>query len=159
MSLKINASFPTKLEIACEAARGKGKRIGITNGCFDLLHEGHIHLLKEARKHCDFLVVAVNNDESVTKLKGKGRPIETRSIRYQKILNTHLANMLTSFDDERELLAIMKEIIPDVLIKGADYHNLPITGGGYIQSIKAKVVLIPLLHGFSTTNLINATCV
>ncbi len=144
--------FISDLEILCTEARSKNKRVGLTNGCFDLLHDGHLYLLKEAKKYCDILIVAVNSDESVKRLKGNSRPIDNRGIRYKKLLSTHLVNMIVGFDSEQDLLAIMKESNPDVLIKGADYHGLPVTGAGYVQKSGGKIVMIPLLQGFSTSN-------
>lgn len=141
----------SKIQVLCSEARAKGKKIGFANGCFDLLHDGHIHLLKEARKHCDVLVVGINSDESVRSLKGKDRPVDNKLVRFKKILDTRLADMVGTFDSESDLLSFIKEIKPDVLIKGADYHGMAIVGGGYVQKNGGKIVLIPLLQGFSTT--------
>lgn len=144
------------VEDYCDKARSEGKKIGITNGCFDLLHKGHLYLLGECRKYCDVLVVAVNTDDSIKKLKGHGRPKETRKIRVDKLLSSKKADCITSFDTERELLEIIKELKPEVLIKGSDYRGMNITGAGYVQSYGGKVVLIPLLEGHSTTGQISS---
>lgn len=151
MTLKID-NYISPIELQCEELRKNGKKIGIANGCFDLLHNGHLHLLREAKKHCDALIVAINSDESVRKLKGHGRPIDNRSIRYKKLLSSRLADMIWGFDTEKELLEFVKKIKPDALIKGADYHGVSITSAGFVQSYGGKIVLVPLLQGFSTTN-------
>src|ERR1700693_2023255 len=96
--------YMSSLSGVVSIARAKGMKIGFANGCFDLLHDGHIHLLKECRKYCDVLVVALNGDESVKSLKGNGRPVDNRSMRFKKILDTKLADMVGTFEDERDLL-------------------------------------------------------
>lgn len=143
--------FISRLQLFCEQSRAKGKIIGLTNGCFDLLHDGHKHLLKEAKKNCDILIVAINGDESVRRLKGSGRPVETKTVRVKNLISTKLVDWVVGFDTEQELLAIMKEVTPDILIKGSDYRGMSVTGAGYIQKVGGKVVMINLLDGFSTT--------
>ena len=135
--------------------------IGCTNGCFDLLHEGHRHLLSEARKHCDALAIIINTDESVKRLKGQGRPIEHLQLRGQNLQSLYPNDpnfCLGTISDERDLLEYIKIIHPDVLIKGSDYHGLSITGAGYVQKYGGKVVLIPLLPGYSTTKIVENQC-
>lgn len=125
------------------------KTIVFTNGCFDLLHEGHLYLLKEAKKSGDILIVAVNSDASVKKLKGETRPIETLEIRLKKLSDLPEVDYVISFADETPLQLIEK-IKPTVLVKGGDYSPDNVIGKQYAQ----QVVIIPLLEGFSTTKII-----
>lgn len=129
----------------------KGFTVGLTNGCFDLLHEGHRHLFKECLKHCDILFVAINDDESVKALKGKDRPVDTLEVRVEKLKKTGLVHAIAPFTAEAELLEIIQDIKPDMLIKGSDYAGRLITGDTFVKGKGGKVVLIPLLAGFSTT--------
>jgi D-beta-D-heptose 7-phosphate kinase/D-beta-D-heptose 1-phosphate adenosyltransferase len=142
----------TGIQAMCDIARAKGMKIGFANGCFDLFHDGHKHLLKNARQYCDVLVVAINSDRSVRELKGEGRPVDNRAVRFKKLLDSKLADMIGSFDDERDLLAFIKEVKPDVMFKGADYHGVNIVGAGFVQGYGGKVKLINMLDGVSTTN-------
>lgn len=148
----MKATMKITLRERVEEERAAGKKIGLANGCFDLLHEGHLHLLKEAKKLCDVLVVAVNDDESVRALKGVGRPVNNRGLRFKALLTSKLADMIGSFNNEKDLLDFIKEVKPDVMFKGADYHGANIVGAGFVTSYGGKVVIIPLLDGFSTTN-------
>ena len=118
--------------------------IGFTNGCFDLLHEGHRHFLRECREHCDRIVVGVNSDPSVRRLKGKGRPIENEFQRAVNLLK--LAEMVCIFDTEAELLEMIEELNPDMIFKGEEYAGKDVVGSDI-----AEVVLIPMLPNFSTT--------
>lgn len=118
--------------------------IGFTNGCFDLLHDGHRHFLRECHEHCDRLMVGVNSDASVRRLKGKGRPIENEFQRAVHLLK--LAEMVCIFDTEAELLEMIDELNPDMIFKGAEYAHQQVIGEEL-----AKVVLIPMLPGYSTT--------
>ena len=127
----------------------ENKKIVFTNGCFDLLHQGHLHLLKEAKKLGDKLIVAINNDASVRKLKGETRPIETLEIRIEKLIALDDVDYVISFSDDTPLLLI-EQIQPDVLVKGGDYKIDEIIGRQFAKNI----TIIPLLSGFSTTKII-----
>ncbi len=127
----------------------KNNTIVFTNGCFDLLHEGHLHLLKEAKKLGTTLLVAVNEDASVKRLKGDVRPIESLEIRMQKLAQLSEVDYVLSFSEDTPWLLI-KNIQPDILVKGDDYKIEDVIGREFAQ----KVVLIPLLDGYSTTKLI-----
>jgi D-beta-D-heptose 7-phosphate kinase / D-beta-D-heptose 1-phosphate adenosyltransferase len=127
----------------------KNKTIVFTNGCFDLLHKGHLHLLNEAKKLGDVLIVAVNDDASVKKLKGESRPIESLATRMQKLAALEIVDYVISFSEDTPLQLIEK-IKPDLLVKGGDYAIDKIIGSHLVQ----KVVIIPLLDGFSTTQII-----
>lgn len=123
--------------------------IGFTNGCFDILHEGHLHLLAEANKYCDVLIVGLNSDYSVNKLK-PGRPINTWKKRAHALKESKFTDFVLEFDSEAELASLIGAIMPDFQFKGADYHGKRITGSGYSK----QLVLIPLIEGISTTKIL-----
>ncbi len=119
---------------------------GFTNGCFDLFHEGHRHFLAECRKQCDTLIVAINDDASVRRLKGWGRPVEPLARRMMAVHTNADVDQSLPFRTEWELHHHILRIVPDIIFKGADYKAHDVVG-----SDVARVVLIPLLPGFSTT--------
>ena len=129
----------------------KNKIIVFTNGCFDLLHEGHLYLLKEAKKLGDILIVAVNTDDSIKKLKGNSRPIESLETRLNKLLKLNEVDFVIPFSEDIPLQLIQK-IQPTILVKGGDYKKEEIVGNNIIE----EVVIIPLLEGFSTTQIIQS---
>lgn len=124
----------------------RNKTIVFTNGCFDLLHEGHIYLLNEAKKLGDILIVAINDDASVQKLKGNARPIQTLTTRVQQLKNTTIPDFVIPFSADTPL-QLIEQIRPDFLVKGGDYDKETIVG----NHIAKKTIIIPLLSGFSTT--------
>lgn len=136
------ADFLSKIE-------RKNNTIVFTNGCFDLLHEGHLHLLKEAKKLGTILLVAVNEDASVQRLKGNARPIESLEIRIQKLAEISEVDYIISFSEDTPY-SLIKTIQPNILVKGGDYKMEEVVGREFVQ----QVVLIPLLAGYSTTKLI-----
>ena len=126
------------------------KTVVFTNGCFDLLHKGHIDLLTLASKYGDKLIVGINSDESVKKLKGDDRPVENQRIRKKKLLNIKYVDDVYVFEESTPL-NIIKSICPDVLVKGADYTVPEIVGAKFVLSNGGKVRTVPLTPGFSTT--------
>ena len=138
------------LETFLTSFERKNKIIVFTNGCFDLLHKGHLHVLNEAKKHGDILIVAVNNDASVKKLKGETRPIENLETRLKNLSKLDTIDFLISFSEETPIRLIEK-IKPTILIKGSDYKKENVVGKEFAQ----QVVIVSLLEGFSTTNQIN----
>ncbi len=144
----------TPLDSLCYIIRKKGNSIGFVNGCFDLLHEGHKHLLKEAKKHCDVLFVGVNDDRSVKDMKGEGRPVKRLTDRIKDLEHTGLCDGVFGFYGEDELLDMITEIKPDYLIKGEDYRDNLITGAEFVRRKGGVVLFVPLLPGFSTTALL-----
>ena len=126
------------------------KTIVFTNGCFDLLHKGHIDLLYKASTYGDKLVVGINSDESVRKLKGENRPIENQNIRKKKLMKLKFVDEVPIFQESTPL-KIIKTICPNVLIKGDDYNISEIIGAEFVTSMGGKVITIPLTPGFSTT--------
>ena len=127
--------------------------IGFTNGCFDLLHKGHIYSISEAKKKCDYLIVGLNSDISVIKLKGSNRPIDDQSNRILKLSKLDDVDAIIIFHDDNPL-KLIKDINPDILFKGADYEDKEIIGSEFIINNGGKVELIDLLNGYSTTNII-----
>ncbi|WP_144184816.1 D-glycero-beta-D-manno-heptose-7-phosphate kinase [Elioraea rosea] len=133
-----------------ERWRRRGWRIGFTNGCFDLLHPGHVHLLNQARGACDRLVVGLNSDASVRRLKGPTRPVQTEGARAAVLASLADVDLVTVFEEDtpEQLLATLR---PDVLVKGADYTLDRVVGAEMVQSWGGKVFLAQLLPGNSTT--------
>ena len=126
------------------------KTIVFTNGCFDLLHKGHIDLLIRASELGDKLIVGINSDESVKKIKGENRPIEDQKTRKKNLLNLNYVDDVYIFE-ETTPLKIIKFICPDVLVKGADYTVNEIIGSKFVLDNGGKVRIVPLTPGFSTT--------
>ena len=127
------------------------KTIVFTNGCFDLLHKGHKDFLLKASKFGNKLIVGVNSDLSVKQIKGESRPIEDQFTREKKILSLGFVDAVCIFE-QLTPLSLIKQICPDVLVKGADYKVDEIVGANFILSNGGKVYTIPLTPGFSTTN-------
>ncbi len=132
--------------------RAKGKKVVFTNGCFDLFHTGHLKLLREARKLGDALVVAINSDKSVRRLKGPGRPYITETDRAVLIAALDCVDYLCVFEEDTPL-DLIKELKPDVLVKGGDYRREEVAGGDFVESTGGRVVIIPLVGGVSTSSL------
>jgi D-beta-D-heptose 7-phosphate kinase/D-beta-D-heptose 1-phosphate adenosyltransferase len=133
--------------------RDRGLRVGFTNGCFDLLHPGHLSVLRHAASVCDRLVVGLNTDASVKALKGETRPINDQATRALMLASLHMVDRVILFGEETPE-TLIQALRPDVMIKGADYAGKPLAGADFIKSIGGEVVLAPLVDGLSTTNLI-----
>ena len=133
--------------------RSEGLSVGFTNGCFDLLHPGHIRILQAAKDACDRLVVALNTDASVRRLKGEGRPLQSEQARAAVIGAMRSVDLVVLFDEDTPL-ALLQTIRPDVLVKGADYTVDKVVGADLVTSYGGQVVLAPLVDGQSTTNLV-----
>lgn len=133
--------------------RGAGQRVVFTNGCFDVLHAGHVQYLAEAKAQGEILVVGLNNDSSVRLLKGAGRPINPVSARAAVLSALHAVDFIVAFDSSTpaELIA---RIRPDVLVKGADYRKPEIVGAEFVESYGGRVHIAQLRDGFSTTNIV-----
>lgn len=136
-----------------ETWRGQGLRIGFTNGCFDILHRGHVAYLNQARSWCDRLIVALNTDASVRRLKGEGRPVNDLDSRAAVIGGLASVDRVTSFDDPTPL-ALIEKLRPDVLVKGADYTREGVVGGDLVESWGGEVKLATFADGYSTTSTI-----
>lgn len=143
-------------EVAQKTAQWKaeGKTVVFTNGCFDILHAGHVASLSEAAKHGDVLIVAVNTDSSIKGLKGEGRPVNNELARAIVIAALGMVDAVTLFSEPtpRELIAALK---PDVLVKGGDYKIEDIAGAKEVVENGGKVIINPIVNGYSTTSIIN----
>jgi D-beta-D-heptose 7-phosphate kinase/D-beta-D-heptose 1-phosphate adenosyltransferase len=135
------------------AWRRAGLRIGFTNGCFDLIHPGHVRLLARARAACDRLVVALNSDDSVRRLKGPERPVQSETARATVMASMASADLVVVFEEDTPE-RLIGAIRPDVLFKGADYRLDQVVGADIVAANGGRVELIPLEEGFSTTNTI-----
>jgi len=152
MSLAKVVTLEQSIERVAEM-KAAGKCVVFTNGCFDLLHPGHIRYLAEARRLGDALVVAINSDRSVRALKGPSRPILPESERAELMAALRCVDLVTIFDDltPRDLLARM---LPQVLVKGADWGPTNIVGREEVEAAGGVVVPIPVVPGFSTSEII-----
>jgi D-beta-D-heptose 7-phosphate kinase / D-beta-D-heptose 1-phosphate adenosyltransferase len=135
------------------AWRNQGQRIVFSNGCFDLLHPGHVRLLQFARQEGDRLIVALNSDASVTRLKGAGRPIQSEMARAFVMASIGVVDLVLIFAEDTPLAAI-EAIRPDILVKGADYSEAQVVGGELVRSWGGRIVLAPIEPGHSTTDTI-----
>ena len=131
------------------------KKIAFTNGCFDILHFGHTGYLEKAKKPDRLLIVAVNSDASVKKLKGKGRPVNAQRERTRVLAALSCVDFVTVFREQTPEKTI-QALKPDILIKGADWEGKEITGARFVRSYGGKVEFIPYINGFSTTKIIRA---
>ncbi|HXL56230.1 MAG TPA: D-glycero-beta-D-manno-heptose 1-phosphate adenylyltransferase [Chitinophagaceae bacterium] len=135
------------------SARTTGKTIAFTNGCFDILHEGHIYSLSQAAKEADILIVGLNSDNSVRKLKGENRPINNEHSRQIVLASLLIVDIVVTFEEDTPL-ELIKVVQPDVFVKGGDYTIDQIAGAKEVIASGGRVIINPILEGFSTTNLI-----
>lgn len=146
-------NFYTRSELIEQRAswRKQGKIVVFTNGCFDILHPGHIRLLDRARSLGDILILALNTDASVARLKGPSRPLISEQNRAAMAAALEAVDVVTFFDEDtpRELIA---EVLPDILLKGADWAHF-IAGREEVEAAGGRVMALPLEPGFSTTNI------
>ncbi len=134
-------------------AQARGVSVVFTNGCFDLLHTGHVTLLERAKRHGDLLIVAVNSDRSVRALKGRGRPVQPQRERARLVAALGCVDYVTVFD-QRTPQRLVERLHPQVLIKGADWASGAIVGREVVERGGGKVLRIPLVQGRSTSGLI-----
>ncbi|MCH8138096.1 MAG: D-glycero-beta-D-manno-heptose-7-phosphate kinase [Proteobacteria bacterium] len=146
------ASFEAALERIARWRR-KGLRIGFTNGCFDILHPGHVSLFDQARGACDRLVVGLNSDASVARLKGAGRPLQAEAARAAVLGSVASIDLVVVFADDTPM-KLIEAIRPDVLVKGGDYTIEEVVGAEFVQSYGAKVLLAEIAPGHGTTQTI-----
>ena len=133
----------------------KGKKIVFTNGCFDILHLGHVEYLNEAKAQGDLLIVAINSDSSVSRIKGPDRPINSEEDRANMLLNLRSVDCVQVFTEETPL-EIIKLIKPKVLVKGGDWRPDQIIGSDFVASIGGETKSLMFKSGYSTSNLIKA---
>jgi D-beta-D-heptose 7-phosphate kinase/D-beta-D-heptose 1-phosphate adenosyltransferase len=128
-------------------------RIGFTNGCFDLLHRGHVRLMAEARAACDRLVVGLNSDASVSRLKGRDRPIQSITSRAEVLAALEAVDLVVVFEEDTPL-ELIREVRPSVLVKGGDYARTDVVGHEIVEAAGGEVVLVDLVPGHSTTGMV-----
>ncbi len=134
-----------------EARRRLGQRVAFTNGCFDVLHAGHVQYLSEARAQADLLIVGLNSDASVSSLKGNGRPVNPVEARALVLAGLQVVDYVTVFE-EATPLELIQTLRPDVLVKGADYQKDEVVGAEFVEAYGGRVHLAQLREGFSTTH-------
>lgn len=133
--------------------RSSGKKIVFTNGCFDILHRGHIEYLAKAADMGDILIIGLNTDNSVKRLKGESRPVNDQHARALLLAALSFVNAVTLFDEDTPY-NLIKTVMPDVLVKGGDYKTEDIVGHDIVEANGGTVVTIPLTKGYSTTGTI-----
>lgn len=152
--------IPTKIlsriEVVRKVAqwRNIGKSVAFTNGCFDILHQGHIYSLSQAAEQADLLIVGLNSDASTRRLKGPARPVNNEQSRALILASLVMIDAVVIFEEDTPLDLILS-IQPDVLVKGGDYTVDQVAGAKEVIASGGKVVINPILEGFSTTSLIS----
>ena len=141
------------LIMKCNSLRATGKTIVFTNGCFDILHHGHLDLLARAADLGHALVVGVNTDASVKRLKGHERPVNTEADRCFQLASLLCTDAICMFDEDTPE-TLIQAVRPDVLVKGGDYNINTIVGAPFVQHYGGRVEIIPFVTGYSTSNLI-----
>lgn len=145
-------SLTELLPLAAEEKK-RGKKIVFTNGCFDLLHAGHVEYLEEARKLGDLLVIGLNSDRSVRAIKGTARPVNTQTARAVVLAALECVQYVIVFN-EADPLQLILAIKPDILVKGGDWPAAEIVGAKEVKAYGGSVKIIPFVPGYSTTDLI-----
>lgn len=144
----------TELQKIRRALRRKNRKVVFTNGCFDLVHSGHVHLFREAKKLGDVFIVAVNEDESVRRLKGESRPIFTLEERLEILGAIEAIDYLTSFSDDTPQ-RVIAALLPDILVKGGDWKPGEVVGREEVERAGGRVVIVPYLEGRSSSEIID----
>jgi D-beta-D-heptose 7-phosphate kinase/D-beta-D-heptose 1-phosphate adenosyltransferase len=134
--------------------RRQGLRIGFTNGCFDLLHPGHVRLLAQARAACDRLVLGLNSDASVRRLKGEGRPVQDVHARAEVLAALEAIDLVVVFEEDTPQ-QLIEQVRPKVLVKGADYTREQVVGGAFVEANGGEIVLVDIVPGHSTTSIVS----
>lgn len=142
-----------KLKKLVSYLKSRDKKIVFTNGCFDLLHYGHAKYLQDAAKKGDILIVGINSDDSVKRIKGTKRPVVNEKDRLRLVASLESVDYVVLFNEDTPL-KIIKAIKPDVLIKGADWNKDNIVGRGFVLSYGGSVSTVKLVKGYSSSNLI-----
>jgi len=136
-----------------EAWKAEGKKIVFTNGCFDLLHPGHIDYLEKAAEHGDIFIIGLNDDDSIRRLKGETRPINPLSDRAIMLAALRAVDLVVPFSEDTPL-NLISALMPDTLIKGGDYQPDDIVGASEVRNNGGEVLVIPFVEGYSSSNLI-----
>jgi rfaE bifunctional protein nucleotidyltransferase chain/domain len=143
-----------RLRLRAAEWRATGQRLVFTNGCFDLLHVGHITLLEKCREFGDKLIVGINSDASVQRLKGPQRPLVKEGDRARILAALAATDAITIFDEDTPL-ELLKAFRPDVIVKGGDYSEATVVGAAEVRSWGGRVEIVPTVPGFSTTAIVN----
>ena len=145
----------TKTEISSQIQQwqAQGLKVVFTNGCFDIIHTGHTTLLEMAAQEGDRLIVGLNSDDSVRRLKGSTRPVNPESKRAASLDELKCVTGVVVFEEDTPL-ELIRELNPDVLVKGGDYSEETIVGAQDVKTRGGRIVIIPLVEGFSTTNIL-----
>ncbi len=130
-----------------------GKKVVFTNGCFDVLHRGHLTYLREAAELGDILIVGLNSDASVKRLKGENRPLNNQEDRALALASLLFVDAVVIFDEDTPE-TLIKRVKPHVLVKGGDYNENTVVGAGFVKAAGGEVKIIPFIEGYSTTNFI-----
>jgi D-beta-D-heptose 7-phosphate kinase/D-beta-D-heptose 1-phosphate adenosyltransferase len=147
-------SAPDALDAQLSEWRSQGLRVGFTNGCFDILHPGHVKVLTAARAACDRLIVGLNSDASVRRLKGEDRPVQDERARAEVLAALEAVDLVSIFEEDTPI-RLITQIRPSVLVKGGDYTREQVVGHEIVEAAGGRVVLVDTLAGFSTTSLVN----
>lgn len=145
---------PDELRMLVASAKARGERVVMTNGCFDILHAGHVQYLRQAKALGDYLIVAVNSDDSVRRLKGESRPLNTLENRMQVLAGLESVDWLVSFEEDTPA-ALIESILPNVLVKAGDYQVHQIAGHEAVLAADGRVEIMDFKPGCSTTNIVN----
>ncbi len=137
-----------------EKLRKEGKVIVFTNGCFDILHRGHIEYLEYAKSQGDVLVVGINDDDSVRRLKGKNRPVNKLQDRMYVLAALYMVDFIIPFSQDTPY-ELIKEVKPHILVKGGDYEPHDVVGKDIVESYGGKIIIAPYKEGYSTSHLLN----
>jgi D-beta-D-heptose 7-phosphate kinase/D-beta-D-heptose 1-phosphate adenosyltransferase len=135
------------------ALRIIGKTVSFTNGCFDILHPGHLFSIAQAAKEADYLIVGLNSDESIKRIKGPERPINDTASRAIILANLSMVDAVVIFEEDTPY-ELITQLLPDVLVKGGDYTIETIVGAKEVIANGGEVIINPIVDGFSTTNII-----
>tara|TARA_B100001245_G_C22798247_1_gene384836 strand:- start:72 stop:557 length:486 start_codon:yes stop_codon:yes gene_type:complete len=152
-NLKYNYKVVSFLELNKKIINCSDKKIGFTNGCFDILHKGHYSLFKFCKKHCDILIVATNSDISIKELKGKKRPYNNLKTRLINLSNIKDVDYIIYFH-KLNPLNLIKKIQPSILFKGSDYKIKDVIGREFVESYGGKTILVPYIIGISTSDIL-----
>lgn len=142
-----------ELKAALRRIRSLRKQIAFTNGCFDILHAGHIRYLKKAASLGDCLVIGLNSDSSVRAIKGNRRPINCQTDRAEVLSSLYFVDYIIIFN-ERTPEKLIEKVMPDILVKGGDWKMQDIVGANFVKSYGGRVVIVPFVKGYSTTSVI-----
>lgn len=140
------------LHTFCKKLERKDKNVLFTNGCFDLFHYGHLELLADARSRADIVIVGLNSDESIKKIKGKYRPIISEFQRFRIVYSIIYVDYVITFDDKTPI-KLIKKIKPDILMKGGDYKEDEVIGADIVKSYGGEIIISPLVPGISTSQI------